>query len=336
MKFFTIPRIVYLMGIGLVSIGCLVAGAVLGAEKVPRSNGTLVDNIKDYENGNLTDDQNFISDSVWEKGILRVKDLYWTEDDIFDEELQELNDIHSRSKRDITINVDNNASSQIASLARLATTDIISLVKDMKSFNATAGISAEKKNKFMTGAVELAAKMSRKNVPTGGIQTMGIAANPGVKSLRHYQPGEIGLLEAVRDSIADTKAEAVQFVYKVNEKIPKMNGTNYDCTDLISYWGNNSGGYNSISGINDIKANPDNIFVFMCTTKMKINSMDDLIECIDAEIDKGDEVASEVDFYITIFHTMNTILRTARTLDLIVIMYGSFDYGHPLTTNIEN
>lgn len=357
----SLSSIVCSLGLALVTICCLVSGGSLGTWKATYDKEKPTGNLENHGDRNLankpkfTDDQRlYIRDgyphNIGEEGIPDEYDLYPLGDGIFDDsETEYIEDkfleneldgfkatshVETRLKRSFVTNI-TDTNSTLDQIARSVTMRTVSLIEGLKSFNNITETSAERREKFVTRVIGLLMVLV---VGDGNESLEGMWDSETIADfsrLRHYTQAEINGLKIQRSSIVETRNREMELIHGVDSKISVVNGTVYDCTSLISHMKENSGSSTFVEMDSGLKS--ENIFVFKCTDQMKIESLEDLIRCVDMEIAKGEKsIITGADFYLTTIDILGSIAQLGYRLNHKAVGRDLYNYDDPILKNLEN
>lgn len=243
----------------------------------------------------------------------------------------ENSNIQSRPKRDLTkIKMSSFAThgklNGIAPFAKFVTTRIISLIKNLESFNDTEEIPIERMEKFMKRSTDLLDK-GRTTMPDGLWGAAETAVVPDLKSIRYYTSDEVIKLRELKNSIIDILRRGMRFINGVNSQVRVFHG----CTNLR---GNSSHNDVVVSAEVNLTVNLKNILLFMCKNEGKMNSLSSLIDLLDMQIDK--EAPTNADFYLIAFSRLKSGIEASSDLDTRAIPLDPFSYHHPFVGGPEN
>lgn len=295
----------------------LIARDISGIRKVNYGNGGLLDGLRDY--GSL-------SDGLGDYGSMNLR--------------EKSNGVPLDSERGLRIKEASNINTQgmlgkVASFSRLIRMRSISLIETLKSFNNSIEIPANEMDTFVRVAFQslmlLAACEDDEILEK--VRSSLKATNLDYSRRRPYTPKEVETLIRIRDSIVGTRNNGIALDRKIDAMISELNDAEYSCANLMSNPKNEStkdtksyvtDGMGSII-FTDPKIDIDsrNIFTLKCTNQRKTDLMDDLIDVLDMEVDKGRKgVHTLVNFYLNALLTMNSVTMGGYMWDSRTIKYG--------------
>ena len=193
-----------------------------------------------------------------------------------------------------------------------------SLMETMASLNSTE-IASESGEEFLRRILRLVAELMGRNsaaLPMAPLKEETATEKP--VEARRYTPREVRELRKLRMSLMKVKNLCAWIPLLVGKKIREANKTAYNCRDLADHLEDGSS-----------TVDLENIFIFRCTNQRMQGSLSGLIGCVEAEIGKGKEVATQVDFYLTAFNSLDFIARIMMNMNFDVLDTVSFSYDDP-------